>query len=96
MYALKKAGGVISFGFFLYICRRNLQRIVMVIERTDNEIIVRIPSYVGVEEVQRILDLVKLNEITAKSQATQEEIDEIAREAKKGWWEANRARFIHA
>jgi hypothetical protein len=68
----------------------------MVIERTDNEIIVRIPPYVGVEEVQRILDMVKLNEITAKSQATQEEIDEIAREAKKGWWKANRERFIHS
>ena len=68
----------------------------MVIERTDNEIIVRIPSYVGVENVQRFIDLIQWNEATAKSQATQEEINEIAGEAKKGWWEANRNRFIHS
>jgi hypothetical protein len=68
----------------------------MVIERTNSEIIVRIPSYVGIENVQRFLDLVKLNEITARSQATQGEIDNIAREFKKGWWEANRDRFIHS
>jgi hypothetical protein len=33
-------------------------------------------------------------EATAKSQATQEEVDEIAQSAKKGWWQANRERFI--
>jgi hypothetical protein len=81
----------------LYLCVIIQQKKnIMVIERTDNEIIVRIPSYVGVENVQRFLDLLQWNEATAKSQATQEEIDEIAREAKKGWWEANRDRFIHA
>jgi hypothetical protein len=69
---------------------------VMVIEKTDNEIIVRIPSYVSVENVQRCIDLMMYKEATAKSQATQEEIDEIAREAKKGWWEANRDRFVHS
>ena len=68
----------------------------MVIERTDSEIILRIPSYVDVDDVQRFIDLMMWNEATAKSQATQEEIDEIAREAKKGWWEANRDRFIHS
>ena len=68
----------------------------MVIERTDSEIILRIPSYVNMDDVQRFIDLMQWNEVTAKSQATQEEIDEIAKEAKKGWWEANRDRFIHS
>jgi hypothetical protein len=68
----------------------------MVIERTDSEIILRIPSYVDVGDVQRLIDLMMYNEATAKSQATQEEVDEIAKEAKKGWWEANRDRFIHS
>jgi hypothetical protein len=36
----------------------------------------------------------KINEATAQSQATQEDIDNIARESKKGWWNANRERFI--
>jgi hypothetical protein len=68
----------------------------MVIERTDSEIILRIPSYVDVDDVQRLIDLMAYKEVTAKSQATQEEIDEIAREAKKGWWKANRDRYIHS
>jgi hypothetical protein len=68
----------------------------MVVERTDTEIIVRIPSYVGIENVQQCLDLIKWNEATARSQATQEDIDKIAGEAKKGWWVANRNRFIRS
>ena len=68
----------------------------MVIERTDSEIILRIPSYVDVGDVQRLIDLMMYNEATAKSRATQEEVDEIAKEAKKGWLEANHDRFIHS
>ena len=66
----------------------------MVIERTNDEIIMRIPSFVNFEEVQRMIDLMTYKEATAKSSATQAEVDEIAREAKKGWWQANRERFI--
>jgi hypothetical protein len=66
----------------------------MVIERTKNEIIMRIPSFVNFEEIQRIVDLMQYKEATARSQATQEDVDEIAREAKKGWWQANRKNFI--
>ncbi|GAB6012848.1 hypothetical protein [Viscerimonas tarda] len=66
----------------------------MIIERTDNEIIMRILSFVNFEDVQRIIDLMTYKEATAKSQATQEDVDNIAKEAKKGWWSANRERFI--
>ena len=66
----------------------------MVIERTDNEIIMRVPASVNIENIQRIIDLMTYREATARSQAKQEDIDNIAREAKKGWWEANRKRFI--
>jgi hypothetical protein len=66
----------------------------MVIERTNNEIIMHIPSFVNFEGVQRIIDLMTYKEATARSQATQADVDNIAQEAKKGWWQANRARFI--
>ena len=66
----------------------------MVIERTNRDIIVRIPSFVGFEEVQRIVDLIIYKELTAQSQATQTEVDAIAKEAKKGWWQANRKEFM--
>jgi hypothetical protein len=81
-----------------YLCSTQpKEKKIMVIEKIDNEIIVRIPADVmEIEDLQRMLDLIKLNEIAAKSQATQEEIDRIAKEAKKGWWAANRDRFIHS
>jgi hypothetical protein len=66
----------------------------MVIERTNSEIIMRLPSFVNFEEIQRFIDLMKYKEATARSQATQEDVDEIAKSAKKGWWQANRERFI--
>jgi hypothetical protein len=66
----------------------------MKIERTDNEIIIRIPSFVDVEDVQRIIDLIIYKEAIANSQATQDDVDRIAKEAKKDWWQANRERFM--
>ncbi|MDR0814988.1 MAG: hypothetical protein LBN37_04455 [Bacteroidales bacterium] len=66
----------------------------MVIERTNSEIIMRIPSFVNFEEVQRMIDLMTYKEATARSWATQEDVNDIARESKKGWWQANRERFI--
>ena len=68
----------------------------MVVEQINNEIVVRIPSHVAdIEDVQRFIDLIVYKEATARSQATQEDIDKIAKEAKKGWWAANRKHFIH-
>jgi hypothetical protein len=66
----------------------------MIIERTSNEYVIRIPSFVDIEDVQRMIDLLMYKEATARSQATQEEVDDLAKEAKKGWWQANRDRFI--
>jgi hypothetical protein len=53
-----------------------------------------IPSFVNLENVQRVIDLMVYKTATADSQATQDEVDSIAKEAKKGWWQANREHFI--
>ena len=66
----------------------------MVIERTSSEVIVRIPSFINFEEIQRIIDLLAYKEATAKSEAKQEDIDKIAADAKKGWWKKHRTHFI--
>jgi hypothetical protein len=57
----------------------------MIIERTKDETVLRIPSCVNFEDVQRVIDLMTYREATAESQATQQDVDDIAREAKKGW-----------
>ena len=66
----------------------------MVIERTENEVIIRLPAFMDIEAVQRTIDLMSLREATARSVATQEDIDMLAKEANKGWWAENRSRYI--
>jgi len=73
-----------------------LKHKIMVVERINNEIVIRIPSYVTeIEDVQRFIDLIAFKEATARSQASQEDIDKIVKDVKKGWWETNHNRFIH-
>ncbi|MEQ8811254.1 MAG: hypothetical protein RIE59_19440 [Imperialibacter sp.] len=63
----------------------------MIIERKDNEIIFRLPGDTDIDDLQAVIDWLKFREIASKSKATQEQIDELAREAKKGAWERTKA-----
>ena len=66
----------------------------MVIERINDEVVIRLPAFMNVEAMQRTLDLLSLKEATARSVATQKDIDLLAAEAKKGWWAKNRKRYL--
>jgi hypothetical protein len=66
----------------------------MLIERTRDEIIIRLPSYVDSKGLERLVDFLKYKEATAKSKATQADVDRLAKEIKKGWWKKNRRKFI--
>ena len=66
----------------------------MLIERTSKEVIIRLPSYVDTEGLQRLVDYLSYKEATAKSKAKQSNVDKLAKEIKKGWWGKNRSRFI--
>jgi hypothetical protein len=66
----------------------------MTIERTDGEIIIRIPDSVEFSEIQRLIDFITYKEITKESKATQEDVDKLASEINKNWWEANKDRFL--
>jgi len=66
----------------------------MTIERTSKEVIIRLPSYVNTDGLQRLVDYLTYKEATAKSKAKQADVDALANEVKKGWWTKNRSRFI--
>ena len=66
----------------------------MLIERTSNEIIIRLPASVDATGLQRLVDFLIYKEATANSKASQEQVDKLADEVKKGWWNKNRKRFI--
>lgn len=50
----------------------------MVIERTKNEILIRMPLNVDLMDLENMLNLLKYKELTSNSSATQEDADEIA------------------
>ena len=66
----------------------------MTIERTADAIIIKLPTNINIEEIQRFLNYLRYKEIVAKSKATQEDIDKLAREVNKSWWEKNKHRFL--
>ena len=59
----------------------------MIVERTDNEILVRLPSKIDLSELQDMLDYLKYRELTSESKATQSDADNLAKEANSAMWE---------
>jgi hypothetical protein len=66
----------------------------MTVELIEDEVIVRLPKFMDFEAMQRTIDLISLKEATARSVATQEDIDLLAKEVKSGWWAKNRSRYV--
>jgi hypothetical protein len=67
---------------------------IMVIERTKNEVIIRLPSYIDTDGLQNLINYLAYKEATDKSQAKQSDVDKLAKDLKKGWWSKNKRRFI--
>ncbi|HRI61054.1 MAG TPA: hypothetical protein PK228_15050 [Saprospiraceae bacterium] len=66
----------------------------MTIERTADAIIIKLPTNVNIEEIQRFLNYLRYKEITVGSKAAQADADELAKSANKNWWEKNKNRFL--
>jgi hypothetical protein len=58
----------------------------MILERTKDEILVRLPAYVDLTELQNMIDFLRYKELTAKSMAKQSEVDELSRSVNKAIW----------
>jgi len=58
----------------------------MIIERTKDEIIIRLPGNMNIADLQDMTDWFQYMEIARKSKATQKEADKLAKEVKKGRW----------
>ncbi len=67
----------------------------MVIERDNENVIIKIDaSLIGMDEVQKTIDYLRILESNAQNKGTQEEADELAREINKDWWDENKHRFL--
>ena len=66
----------------------------MTIERTDKEIIIKLPATTDPEDVQRLLDYLHYKAAVESSKAKQEQVDQLAKEVNKSWWETNKDKFL--
>jgi hypothetical protein len=60
---------------------------VMIVERKNNEIVVRFSVDTSVSKIQSILDYLRYEELTSKSSATESDIKTLTKLSKKGRWE---------
>lgn len=65
----------------------------MIIERTSNEILFRLPSSTKLDELQAIANYFEFREVARKSKATQKQVDELVKKVKKGRWERTKKRL---
>ncbi len=66
----------------------------MIIERTNKEVIIRLPGNIDTSYLQDMVDYIRFKEITSKSKATQSQVDSLVEKIKKGRWEKNRKRLL--
>ena len=57
----------------------------MLIERTNKEVIIRLPASVNTADLQDIVDYARYKEITSKFKVPQKAVDKLAENINKGW-----------
>lgn len=58
----------------------------MILERTKNEILVRLPANVDLTELQNMLDYLEYLESTTGTKAKQKDVDELSKIVNKNIW----------
>ncbi len=58
----------------------------MIVERKENEIMVRFSAKMKASKIQTILDYLQYEELTSKSTATEKDVDKLLKKTKKGRW----------
>ena len=66
----------------------------MLIERTDKEVIIRLPASIETEDLQDMVDYARYKELTSTFKVSQKEVDKLAKEVKKGRWKKLRKKLI--
>lgn len=64
------------------------------VERTEEAILIKLPLDTEVSDIQRVLNFFEYINLVSNSQASQEDIDGLAKEVNKNWWEDNKERFL--
>lgn len=63
------------------------------IERTTDEIIIRLPASTKADDIQNILDYLSYRQAIEQIEVAESTIEQLAKEVKKGYWERNKHKF---
>jgi hypothetical protein len=66
----------------------------MVIERLNQDIIIRPTTGINMVAVQKVIDYINVLEIAAQNKGTEEQAGELAKEVDANWWKENKHRFL--
>lgn len=66
----------------------------LTVRREDETIMISIPASINNTYIEQLLDYLRVKSIAIESQATDEEIVELANEINQSWWQNNKQRFI--
>ena len=66
----------------------------MIIERKNNEIIIRLPGDMNIDDLQDMTDWLQYMEMTRKSKAKQSDVDILVNKIKKDRWSKRRSASI--
>ncbi len=66
----------------------------MIIERTKKEIIIRLPASVNIDDLQDMINYTRYKEITSKFKVKQSDVDKLANDINKKWWNKNKKKLI--
>jgi len=67
----------------------------MIIERTKNEILIRLSKKIDIREVQDILNFLRYKELTLNHKVKQSVIDALANSINQKWWRKNRKKILN-
>lgn len=65
----------------------------MIIERTKDEVIFRLPGNLSVDELQDITDLLEFKELSKKSKASQKDVNQLVKLIKKDRWSKTKSKL---
>ena len=65
----------------------------MIIEKRSGELLVRLPISSEMRGIQDIIDYLRYKELTSGYQTEQSEVDALAKEINRDWWNRNKDKF---
>jgi hypothetical protein len=66
----------------------------MIIEKTNNEIVFRLPLDTNIDALQNLKDWLEYLEVTRKSKAKQKDVDGLVDEIKKDRWKRRKSDLV--